>query len=305
MRNIFIFFLILYPSLTHGQSFPDYCVYLVRGNVTITNVHVKDKKVSQNQFINKGDVINVSKNSEVQMFNRNGKFLTLNKPGNYTTSDVTKKINVNASHSLTSMYLKLVYEQLLDPKYDFNKIKQDAVGAAYGAVTRGIRCNILIYPPKGFKTSNTYIEFKWHPNAPYTFYNLNLYDSDKNKLNNFLVEDTQKLIDIKNEIKLEPGRYYWTSRPNKCDETHLIYFDIISKEMEKKQISKIIKDIKTNDLMGELNILNNLESEGFLEKASENYKTLLKKFPKDESLRRSYIIFLSKYGFEKEAEGIR
>src|ERR1700704_1642603 len=103
----FLFHLLVFAFMPSYAQFPEYCVYLVRGDVSVVKMNAKPHRVIQKDLIYKDDVITVLKNSEVQLINKEGKYLVLTAPGSYKNADLSTKMQVSSAPGLTKTYFKL------------------------------------------------------------------------------------------------------------------------------------------------------------------------------------------------------
>lgn len=298
MKYLFVILLLFICFGAHSQSFDGLCVYSIKGKVTFSKGAIKDKEIIQNQFLNKEDVITVSKNSEIQLFNKHGNFMEITLPRKYNFSNLEQKINSNTKNPVTKMYLKLVYEKILNPDYDLAKVKQNSLASSYGGASRGAQCNSILFPPPGFKTSDSMVPFLWKAYSLNAKYNLNFYDKNQMKIASFVVGDTQQIFNINKISKQKLGRYYWDfyGLNANCDSDSLIFFEILSSKNMQLQIAKIKEKIKGESLTSQLDFISQLEAGGYINEANKNYEEVIKKFPENIILAESYKIFLLKYG---------
>src|SRR6476659_8098764 len=120
MKNVLIFLLFATSLYCKGQS-PDYYVYLVKGNVTVTRPRSKPIPVKQNNFIYKADIISLKNGAEITLVDKDQKFFVINSPGNHDLQDLTKNSSAQNSSGVTQKYLKLLWNELLKPDYDYTK----------------------------------------------------------------------------------------------------------------------------------------------------------------------------------------
>lgn len=287
--------------LCKAQAIPDYCVYLVKGKVTVAKANTKHLQIKQKQLLYKNEFLILAKNSEVTLINKEDKLLVLNTPGLIKVNDLSKKF-ITASPSVTKSYLRLAFHELLDPHYDLSGFIDKNVGGSRGGVSRGDGCDNLVFPIKEFKTAENAIQFKWHKTSPVNNYTFIIYDSLAKETVNLNVKDTQLIIDIDKDLAGKTGRYYWEVKgKNGGCENDPISFEIINKADEQKLVPNLIFQKGGKDLFSQLQIVDELERDKWIHTAMKYYATIVQNNPDDDPLLKSYVLFLLKYGFNEEA----
>lgn len=299
-KLLFIAFLIIY-EICNAQQLPDYCVYLVKGGVSIAKLHSKPSPVKQNQLLYKDEVLTLPKNSEITLINKDDKLLVFNTVGSLKVNELDKKFNTTLP-SVTKSYAHLVYHELVDPNYDYTSFRQNNVGGVKGGVSRGVDCNNLVFPPKDFKTSEDSICFKWHASSPLPGYILIVYDSLAKEILKIEIRDTLQVVNINEALNGNPGKYYWAVKvkDSGCESDPLV-FEIMNKEDEQKLIPALLIQKGSNDILSQLEIVDELEKDNWIYTAMKYYATIVHTNPGNKPLVKSYVLFLLKYGFEEEA----
>jgi hypothetical protein len=302
MKYLTSFSFMLCSFVSISQILPEYCVYLVKGNVTINTAGLKPQKINQNEYLFNNQVLSVGKSSEITLINKDAKLLVLNKEGSVKVSELAKKFS-NSSPSITKTYLNLVFHELLDPKYDYTKFKQKNLGGIRGGVSRGGSCDNLIFPTNNLKTSGESIHFKWHPTSPSSEYTFFIYDLTGNEIVNMPVKDTQQTMNIRQALQGKTGKYYWMVKGKGSDcEDQPLSFEIMNKEDEQQIIQSLIVIKGEADLLNQLQIVDELEKNNWIYAASAYYSTIVKANSDNYPLLKSYVLFLLKYGFDDEAD---
>lgn len=297
----------LFALCLQGQAqLPDYYVYLVSGEATITKPGAKAIAVKQNQLVYKGDVMVLKKGTELTMVDKEAVFLVLNTAGTYKASELLKKATKKNNEGITGKYLKLLFHELLDPEQDFDKFKKENIAGVWGGVNRGDDCGNRIFPVNGLQTSVTSIVFRWHKTSPSSNYLFVIYDADGKELVRMNVKDTLLSINI-NEILLgRPGKYFWRvmSVDGNCEDEVLIYFDILTAENEKKLAGQLVAATGNESIEIQLQHIDKLEKNAFINVASARYAAVVKANKNNVALLKSYVLFLLKYGFDEEAASV-
>ncbi len=296
---IILFFAICFHS--YSQS-PDYYVFLIKGEVSVSKTGAKPVPLQQNVFIYKDQLITVKKDAELTLADKNQNFLVLRSPAVYKVKDLDNKKN-DPIQGVTQTFLKLAWNQLIHPDHDFKQFANDNSAIVYGGVSRGDDCNNLIFPILGLKTSEDSLHFKWHKTSAASSYHLLVYDSQRKEVVNMPVKDTQKILNLAIDLHAIPGNYYWLveSKDGTCEDEVPVFFELRSKENEQKLIASILAGNNDQDLPGGLQAINKLEKNGLIPAAAEYYSTLVNKYPGEEILLKSYVLFLLKYGYDDRA----
>lgn len=301
----YLIFIFLFALCLQGQAqLPDYYVYLVNGEATITKPGAKPMAVKQKQLVYKNDVIILKKATELTLADKDAGFLVLNTAGIYKASELLKKATKKNNDGITGKYLKLLFHELLDPEHDYDKFKKENIAGVWGGVSRGDDCGNRIFPVNGLITSVTSIVFRWHKTSPSSNYLLVIYDADGKELVKMQVKDTLQPFNIA-EIPNQgsTGKYRWrvTSEDGTCEDEVPIYFDILTAANEKKLAEQLISSTSNVSLEIQLQQIGKLEKNAFINMAATRYAALVKAKPGNSALLKSYVSFLLKYGFDQEA----
>ena len=272
---------------------PEYCVYLVKGDVTVNNTGQNPQKIKQNQYLFNDQVLLLRKSSEITLINKDAKLLVLNTVGTIKVSDLAKRFS-SSSPSITKTYLNLVFHELLDPKYDYTKFKQKNLGGIRGGVSRGGSCDNLIFPTNNLKTSGESIQFKWHKSSPSSEYTFLMYDLTGKEIVNLPIKDTQQTVNISQVLQSKTGKYYWMAKGKGVDcEDQPLSFEIVNKEDEQQIIQSLIVLKGGDDLLNQLQIVDELEKNNWIYAAAEYYSVIAKANPDNYPLLKSYVLFFA------------
>jgi hypothetical protein len=300
------FFLLLLISvcLQTGAQLPDYYVYLVTGEVTITKPGAKPVPVKQKDLVYKNDILTLKKGMSVTLVDRDASFLTLNSPIKCSGSELNQKAGKKGNDGVTGKYLQLLYHELLDPSHDFEKFKKQNIAGIRGGVSRGDECNNRIFPINGLKTSAASIVFKWHATSPASGYSFEIYDGENKLVDSIHVKDTVYTIVVSEALKGKRGTFKWRviSADGNCEDEIPIYFEILTPESEQKLVEQLTAATDNPSLEKQLQQVDKLEKNGLIDAASSRYAAIVKTDPGDKALLKSYIVFLLKYGFDDKAK---
>jgi hypothetical protein len=86
-----------------------------------------------------------------------------------------------------------------------------------------------------------------------------------------------------------------------CEDEIPLYFELVTKEAEVRATDSIASINGDTDLSSQLQVINRLEKNGLIDAASDYYVRLIKANQHDAALRKSYVLFLLKYGFNEDA----
>ena len=304
MRYLLIILFFAVSQLSQAQL-PDYYVYLVNGDATLTNTKSGGKPVviKQKQLVYKADIITLKKGMEITLVDKNASFLVLNTPGAYKASELPAKAATKTNDGVTSKYLKLLFHELLDPNQDFEKLKKENIAGVWGGVSRGDECGNRLFPVNGLKTSVASIVFRWHKTSPSSNYSFVMYDGDGKELVKVNTKDTSSTVNIDETLHGKTGKYFWrvTSEDGTCEDEVPIYFEILTPENEKKLVEQLTTAAGDENLEIQLQQIDKLEKNALIHAAAARYDNLVKADRGNKALLKSYVVFLLKYGFEEEA----
>jgi len=286
-------------------QFPDYYVYLVKGAVTVRRTGANPVQIKQHDLIYDDDEVALTRGAEVTLVDKDANFILLKSPPqSYKASTLTKVSSRRKTDDITAKYLKLLWSELLDPNEDYTKFREENLTVLAGSVSRGnSNCGNLIFPVNGLKTSEDTIHFTWLQTSPSSSYTLFIYDGEGKEVIKMHVKDTQSLI-VKRQIsEAKPGKYYWIVKSNDgtCEDEIPPYFELMTRENEDKLVTSLIANNGDTVLESRLQIIDKLEKKALIYPILHYYANLVNNNPNDIALRKSYVLFLLKYGFNKEA----
>ena len=73
MKHLFLPIILVFCLQSQAQL-PDYYIYLVKGNASITNAGKKPVMVKQKQLVFKNDVLSIGKGAELTLVDRNANY---------------------------------------------------------------------------------------------------------------------------------------------------------------------------------------------------------------------------------------
>ena len=299
MKNLLILLLIISSLQSYSQQ-RDYYVFLVKGEVFVSKKGAKPVLARQNSFIDRGESITVTANSEITLAGKNQDYYVLHKPGSYKVSQLDKA-GADPVTGVTQIYLKLVWNELFHPHNDFKTFAKDNV-TVYGGVSRGMDCDNLIFPVPDLKTSGDSLHFIWHSTSPSSGYQFIIYDAQRKAIVDMPVKDTQYVLSLSENIEA-PGNYYWLvkSEDGNCEDEVPLLFEMMTAKKEQQLISSILSGNKDEELPGRLQAITILEKNGLIPAASKYFRVLVEGNPGNQALLKSYVLFLLKYGYSGEA----
>lgn len=302
MKHLLLPLLLVFYLQSQAQL-PDYYIYLVKGNASITNAGKKPVMVKQKQLVFKNDVLSIGKGAELTLVDRNANYYVIKTEGSNKVSGLIRNVIAKAADGLTAKYLKLLFHELLDPNHDFDKLKKENIAGAWGGVSRGDECENRICPVNGLQTSAGTIIFRWHKTSRSSNYLLAIYDQDGGELSGIKVKDTLHSVNVAEIGKGRTGKYFWrvTSEDGICEDEIPIYFNLLTPENEKLLTEQLIGNSAGTTLEEKLQQIEKLEKNAFIDAAAARYFLLVKSNMENKALLKSYVLFLIKYGFEEEA----
>ena len=297
-------FLLFNMVMLGGKAqIPDYYVFLVKGDVEVSRPGTKAVLLKQNNFVFKDQIIHLKEKAEITLSDNNQNFFVLKTAGAYKAKDLAKA-NYYHVPGVTEKYLKLVWSEFFSNHHDYTKFKKSNIAGVYGGVSRGSDCNNLLYPIQYLKTAEDSLHFNWLKTSLESAYTFSIYDKEGTEVVAQIVKDTQATISLKSPLNLMPGKYYWkiTSSDGTCEDEEPLSFEVLSPENERMALALIIN--KENSVPDKLAAIDKMEKGGFIPAASKYFADLVAANPMDKALRKSYVLFLIKYNFEKEADEV-
>ncbi len=297
---------ILVFCLESQAQLPDYYVYLVKGEASIANPGKKLVVLKQKQLVFKNDRLSIKKGAELTLVDRNAHYYVIKTEGINKVSVMVTRVTPKAADGLTAKYLKLLFHELLDPNHDFEKLKKENIAGVWGGVSRGDECENRIFPVNGLQTAAASIIFRWHKTSRLSDYLLVIYDQDGSELSASKVKDTLLSVNCTEMLKGKAGKYFWrvTSEDGTCEDEIPIYFNLLTPDAEKKLTEQLIGDSAGATLEEQLQQIEKLEKNAFIDAAAARYSLLVKSNKDNKALLKSYVLFLIKYGFEGEARSL-
>jgi len=288
---------------------PGYYVYLIKGKATVKKADGKSFRIKQQDLLSDNDILSLKKGSELTLVDTSSNFVLLKTAGNYKVGAL--KSNAGGStEGLTEKYFKQVWHELLEPTNDYTVFKKESLVELAGSVSRGRKCDNLIFPVNNMKTSEDTIHFAWLQTNDSGVYNFTIVGPKDKKLE-LPVSDTQYTMRMPDVFGQPTGQYCWlvkdkenTTKTNKnstCGNQDQVCFDLITKESEARLVSYLVPQHVPNDLVSQLDIVNKLEKNLLIYRAIGFYSEMVKANPENKALLKSYLFFLLKYGFNEEA----
>jgi hypothetical protein len=294
--------LILVLGLHPQPGWPDYIVYLVTGKATLAQRGTQPVQLKQYQPVFKNSTIIIPRGIQVTLVNKKGDFLVLDRPGSYSFSNPALSIANRTNEGLTQKYLRLLFDELVDPSSDLETFRKKNITAVWGGVDRGpCPCKNRIFPDSGFKTADSLIRFSWHSTSQTSQYLLELINDHAVKVAAFNVTDTTRLVDMR---KIgQPGKYYWqvSSKDGGGEDPVISPFFYLTADAENQLIRQLTGDTAIRKFPVELTHIDVLEQHHLTAVAAGRYEQLLKADPDNRSLRKFYISFLINHGFDQQA----
>lgn len=297
-RAIVIIFLI--ASFTSMSQFPEYYVYLVKGEVFQRKPNGRATAVKQKSLLYKSDEVTLKRDAAVTLVNSQQQNLVLSTAGIYKVAELMKRMHTNNT-GLAKKYLSLVWLELLNSGVS----RKETLAANWGGLsTRGDLCNNRIFPVNGLKTAADSLHFRWLATSPSRSYTLRLLDGGGTEIMNQVISDTQALLPVNQIVKNKGGKFYWLVKSNDgaCEDEVPFYFDVLSKEEEAKLVEGLLSPSTGEEVIDRLQVIDRLEKQALIYEALAYFRNLVNDQPGNKPLKRSYAAFLMKYGFEDEAK---
>lgn len=281
---------------------PDLVVFAVNGKVSVVRPGTNPLALTQKQPVFKKDIIVLEKASRVILSDKYQNMIEVRTAGRFSVEELMKESNHRAPDKSTSKYLKLLYHELFDPDHDYEKFKNKNITSVHGGVTRSDDFNNRIAPADGIKTSFRSIVFRWHSTSPSSKYSLSIFDEEKEILT-VEVSDTLKKIDLAELTKSKEGKYYWnvSSKDGKREDDTPSEFELITVTEEQRLLASVKTGDADSSLEGQLQKIDELDRMGLVYAAAATFDKLVKIYPDDKALLKSYILYLLENGLDEEA----
>ena len=304
MNYILLSALIFLSARAHSQT-ATYCIYLLSGDVTVSAATKKTEKVKLNQFLYDNQVLTIGNRSQVTLVTKDSRYLVLNTAGNYKVNELSKELK-NYPSEVTQKYIGLLWKDLVAPADNFTAFKKKSNAGVMGGVMRGEDCGNLIFPVPNLHSAEEEMQFTWRQTGSQPDYLLYIFDDQMNELVKKPVKDTQTIFKPLEELKGKTGKFYWNVKSNNSGscEDDPIPFDLVNKEEEEKAGPSLTAFAENKDIFNQLAIIDKLEKEHWIYRASAFFNKLVQDNPGNMMLSKSYAMFLIKYGFNKEAEKV-
>ena len=209
MKQITFFLLILLTgSISSAQNPNQFLVYSVKGSVSVVENN-KTGKAQIGKLLNDKSKITVGANSLVSIICNENSLFSITKAGTYDMSQFKDSCLYNKS-SITSNYLKFIWNQLTTPKGSPEKNRKSYMNNV-GAVSR---TNISIWIDSRFDTINFHSDsfpVSWKCYSDADEFSFNIFDDEKDGKTVFQKTVNKTSIPIGDFVsKLQPNKpYYW------------------------------------------------------------------------------------------------
>ncbi len=209
MRKIHLLLLLTICSVaTKAQKANSFLIYSVKGSVSVIE-DSKGTKAQIGKLLNDKSKLTVGSNSLVSIICNEASLFSIIKPGTYTMSDFKDSCLANKS-SITSNYLKFIWNQLTTPKGAPEKNRKSYMNNV-GAVSRG---NISIWIDSRLDTINYYsgsfpVSWKSYSDAEeFTFDVFDAAEGGKSIFQKVVKKTTVPIADFSSKLK-KGTPYYW------------------------------------------------------------------------------------------------
>ena len=252
-------------------QFPEYYIYLYKGNVNVVSKANKKVKASSKQLIYATDHLQLEgDHPEVTLVNQKGKFVEVKGKGLYAVN--TLKPSDNSAPSLTEAYFHMVWEELLDPSHQKSKI--ESIASSWGGGSRG-SCDLTAFPRSGYKTSSDSLHFSWHTTGDSGDYHFIVYNSEGQEIINTSTADPKWWF-LPKRSPQEIPIFYWSvqSGSKPCRTLAKNSFILLQPSKQQEIVEALIKKLPANEdaVLYNLAIADVLSRSGFFDEALQYVK---------------------------------
>ena len=293
--------LFFFGSFKCHAQFPQYYVFLIKGNVTVLNNSKKKVPLRQNDFLYETDKILFQQGAELTLVDHEKRFFNIYGRKEVPVKDLAKLFSAKKNTGITVKYLELLWDELLDPQESSSKVTNRNVGAVWGGISRGETCVQSIFPTDSVLTSIDTITFKWHPLDDKLEYELYIYNDRKEPIAVFQTADTSLSVKVSGWLTGKRSDLFWRlkSKTDTCGHWKLNNLSILDRETEEKLIQSLIKPGAS--LEDQLECIQRLYNKRLIPVAKLYFEKLVNSDPTNKPLLHSYIAFLIDNGYSDDA----
>lgn len=232
-----ILFISLIATITYGQD--SLCVFKMKGTAYL-KLAASMEPLKKGRFLNPSATVMLPSSADITAIDASGKAYQLTASGEYGYDQVLKHRVIEKQHSLTTKYLKVIWDELL------NKSEEKTI---IGGVFRG---DIpMLFPKDSSSIVKGKIEFTWQPNeegGPSYFFLRNKKTNDL-----FKIETNGSTLGLYKDLPiLQSGsEFEWmvSSNPFPNLKNSLFFgFNLIDRETYESRLEayqELIADLKT------------------------------------------------------------
>ncbi len=297
MKHIHILLLITICSVsTQAQKANSFLIYSVKGSVSVVE-NSKGTKAQIGKLLTDKSKLTVGANSLISIICNESSLFSITKPGTYTMEQFKDSCLANKS-SITSNYLKFIWNQLTTPKGSPEKNRKSYMNNV-GAVSRG---NISIWIDSRLDTINYYsgsfpVSWKSYSDADeFTFSVFEAAEKGNPVFQKIVKKTTVPVSDFSSMLKKGTPYYWQIDVKNETPEKRKVIYvwDKASFENLVAQLRNTEKRVETeaeeNFRIGFL-----LESARFYSEAYNYYKKAAKLNPEVELYKKTLEAFRKDY----------
>jgi hypothetical protein len=248
------------------------------------------------------DSISLGEQSELYLFDNEGRQLHLSHPGKYEIIAMSDSIKKQGSKSLFTRYVQFIWEELNTPDKNIEQYA-DRYMKEKGGVSRAVNIPLIISPFYGTYILENQIDFKWENTGEK--YTLSFWDSDNNGRGflSIAIEDTTATLSTKLPWIPKDKIFYYSITENDKPATNFIPIKVPGKEKKEKILQGVNSIKESFPEKGEAMLLllaAFYEKNNLLEKAESSYLEAIKLNPGNKILWDYYELFLARMGIHSK-----
>lgn len=235
-KSTLIILLVLCTSMLYAQD--SLCVYKTKPGI-ILNDNGNKRPLNKGDYINTNSLIYMTTSSEVLLINSEGEAFNITNAGTYSYKTILQYKALDDQKSLTSKYLKLIWDELL---------AKNSNKTIIGGVFRG---DILMeLPTDSTKIASSKITFRWKTEADTSQYFIFIRAKDSETVYKFATNGNEFIVYKDNPIFSEEVEFEWsvsTTEFPSIENIPFFSFSLIDRsayEALKSKYSDLIEDLK-------------------------------------------------------------
>lgn len=236
-KSIVIILLCVSVSMLNAQD--SLCVYKMKFGALVNDNGTK-RPLNKGDYLSESSTLYITQPSDILLINDSGEAFKIKKTGTYTYKRMLAFKALDNQKSLTSKYLKLIWDEL---------VKKASGETIIGGVYRG---DILMkFPRDSVQTASTKLIFNWKPQNEESNYFIFIRNIETDEIFKFSTNGTSLILYKDNPVFNAGNQYEWSVSTEEFPNLKniLFYSFTLIQRLEykalKERFSEVISDLKT------------------------------------------------------------